>query len=282
MIKFSTKTNFRIVAFTQFFIVKIGRFFSKTPYRLSCKRQGIKWTLDLNEVIDFMIYFLGSFDKESINQSKKNIKPTDIILDIGANMGSYALPLSKSLNGQGKIYAFEPSEHIFKKLQKNIDNNPHLKSKIVPIQAFIQDFSMETPKEVYASWNMEKTIERHKNHQGVITSTSKAISMSIDQFVEKEQLKQLDFIKIDVDGYEKQVLWGAQKTLENWKPKIFLELCPYILEEHHTSVEELLTFLQNFGYEFHSSNLKKKFENIQQIEKQIPKMGTINIFALSK
>ncbi len=88
----------------------------------------------------------------------------------------------------------------------------------------------------------------HPTHLGRALATDHATATTLDSYVERENLQKVDFIKLDVDGYECQVLRGALKTLERFRPVILSELAPYHLAEAGESVEELVSILESSNY----------------------------------
>lgn len=282
MIKFSTKTNYKIVSLVQTIVLFAFKLFKKPYKNIEVKRNNINWKLNLSEVIDFMIFFVGGFDKAGGEAFGKQLKSNDKIIDIGANIGSFSLVASKYLGQKGKIIAVEPSTYAFNKFKDNLKLNENLNALIQPLQAFVTQEQNSVPNEIYASWDITTDIQRHANHKGVLTPTFGAISISLDQITKQFNIEKLNWLKIDVDGFEKDVLLGGQYVFEHHKPNIFMELCEYSLKEHHTSVEEILSFLIQFNYHFYSVGGKAFGQNIKAIQKTIPNMGTINIFAYSK
>ncbi len=282
MIKFSTKTNYKIVYQVQRVVLYVFSTFKKPVHQVQVKRNGLQWQLNLSEVIDFMIYFVGGFDKAGSKAFSEQISKNHTIIDIGANIGSFSLVVSKYLGKEGRIIAIEPSKYAFQKFQENLELNKPVSDRIIPIQAFMTQNTYPVPEGVYASWDITSNSLRHTNHKGILTSTNGAISLSLDQLVERFRIKKLDWLKIDVDGFEKDVLLGGQDVFENHKPNIFMELCEYSLTEHNTSVEEILSFLIQFDYKFYSVKGRAFNQNIGAIKRTIPKMGTINVFAYSK
>lgn len=279
MIKFSTKTNYKIVSQVQRVVLYVFSTLNKPIKQVQVNRNGLQWQLNLSEVIDFMIYFVGGFDKAGSKAFGKQLSKESIIVDIGANIGSFSLVASKYLGKQGQIIAIEPSAYAFQKFQDNLELNQSHSNKIIPVQAFITQNRYPVPEGIYASWDIQSETKRHTNHKGILTPTNGAISLSLDQLVERFDIKKLDWLKIDVDGFEKDVLLGGQHVFENHKPNVFMELCEYSLVEHNTSVEEILSFLIQFDYVFYSVKGRAFNQNITAIKKTIPKMGTINVFA---
>ena len=282
MIKFSTKTNYKIVSLVQSIVLFVFNLVNKPITQVEVKRNQINWNLNLSEVIDFMIYFVGGFDKSGGKAFGKQLKPDDVIIDVGANIGSFSLVASKYIGNQGKIVAIEPSAYAYHKFIENLKRNKHLSERIQPLQAFVTQKQNTVPNSIYASWDITSNTQRHTNHKGVLTPTLGAISISLDQITKQFNIEKLNWLKIDVDGFEKDVLLGGQYIFEYHKPNIFMELCEYSLKEHHTSVEEILSFLIQFNYHFYSVSGKAFGQNIKAIKKTIPNMGTINIFAYSK
>lgn len=282
MIKFSTKTNYKIVSIAQKVTVFIFSVLRKPVSSIKVKRNDIYWDLNLSEVIDFMIYIFGGFDKKGGKSFGEKLKSNDIIIDVGANVGSFALVVSKYIEDDGRILALEPSAYAYDKFKNNLELNESLAKRIIPIQAFVTRNQYQIPKSIHASWNMNSKKQRHPNHKGILTPTKGAIGLSLDQLVDQYSIKKLDWLKVDVDGFEKDVLLGGQHVFEYHKPNVFMELCEYSLLEHSSSVDEILSFLIQFNYHFYSVKGKDFKQDIQAIKRTIPKMGTTNVFAYYK
>src|SRR6266849_10947294 len=84
---------------------------------------GIRYELNLNELIDSSFYYLGAFEPDSVSAIKKLIKQGDIVLDVGANVGCHALLFSKLAGPEGRVIAFEPTAWAFQKLKRNRELN---------------------------------------------------------------------------------------------------------------------------------------------------------------
>src|SRR2546423_1295891 len=87
-------------------------------------RQGVKWTLDLNEGIDFSIWLLGGFEPQTLRQYEKLVKPGSTVIDIGANVGAHTLPFARLVGKSGRVVAFEPTKWAIGKLKRNLELNP--------------------------------------------------------------------------------------------------------------------------------------------------------------
>ena len=100
---------------------------------------------------------------------------------------------------------------------------------------------------------------------------------TLDNFVKKNKIQRIDFIKCDVEGFELSVFKGAKKTLRKFKPVVFVEI-----EERHTkkykiNPQDVLDFFKNIGYKSYS--VKK--DKIERADKVIPEIP-LYIFSIKK
>ncbi len=101
----------------------------------------------------------------------------------------------------------------------------------------------------------------------------------MDEFVKKENLDNVDFIKLDVDGYELDVLSSGKDFLIKNKPIIFIEIAPYLYPEFGYSCQELVKFIQRLNYRFFYENLKEVSNILNEIDK-IKDGGSKNFFLI--
>jgi len=86
-------------------------------------RDGIKYKLDLNELIDSAIYYNGCFEPMTTEIINKYTKEGMIIFDIGVNIGCHTLRFARLVEKTGKVIAFKPMSWAFLKLKNNVDLN---------------------------------------------------------------------------------------------------------------------------------------------------------------
>ena len=258
--KYLLKTNHKILIakiISKFLTI----FISKNQ---NVNRNGIKWNLDLNEGIDLSLYLFGSFEDKITNLKKilpKKDKPLTFI-DIGANIGSVSLVMAKMFDDL-KIFAIEPTNYAFRKLSHNLNLNEELKKKVYLRQLFISNH--KKPKSVWSSWNFEKSNEKHLKHSGTLKEIKQDSFLKLDEFIKEENLKDIDFIKLDVDGYELDVLNSGREFFKNNRPIIFIEIAPYLYPEFGYTVFELINFMKKFNYDFFDEDLRR----IPNIEKHV-------------
>lgn len=158
------------------------------------------------------------------------IKPGDIVIDAGSWIGDFAA--YASAKGAGKIYAFEPAEANFRILQKTAELN----GNIIPVMLGLSNET--TSRTIYiderntgaSSMLEDMCVARHEETE-IRTTT-------IDEFVRANEIERVDFIKSDIEGFERYMLLGAQETLRRFSPK--LALCTYHLPDDPQVMSELI------------------------------------------
>ena len=239
------------------------------------KRDGINYFVDLTEGIDLGI-FLNIKNEKKIYNIGKILSNNITIIDVGSNVGSVTLPLAKKFS-DSKIISIEPTVYAFSKLKKNIDLNPVLKKRIKLENTFISN-SKKIVNEVHSSWNLSNDSKKHKVHLGTLKKTSKKIK-KLDKVC--SNVKKVDFIKIDVDGHELDVLKSGIKTIKKHKPFIYFEFAPYLYKEFHYTPEILINFIKkDLNYLFYDEKLKE-VSNIESFIKKLKKSSQ-NFFLIHK
>src|SRR5260370_23083912 len=127
----TTKTKVSLAALA-YKVVAMGRSAVGKDHRATVRRGGLRWSLDLNEGIDFSIYLLGAFERSTVSTLRKLVKPGDTVFDIGANIGAHTLGLARSVGARGHVLAFEPAAFAFPKLKRNLPLIPALPPPTLP------------------------------------------------------------------------------------------------------------------------------------------------------
>lgn len=141
----------------------------------------------------------------------------DYVLDAGANIGMFSVIASHAVGVSGKIFAFEPLQEISNVLEENIRKNNctniSIENKILG----------ETNKEVEFFYNLDSNYNaasKTLKHDG--DKVVHLEQVTLDTYVEKNNITKVDFIKADIEGAERDLLKGAEMTLKKFKPKLAL------------------------------------------------------------
>lgn len=272
--------NLRITRF-KLFIAKVLYFIVKIFYKNDIQlivRDGIKFEVDLREGIDLHLFIFGSFQKHVYENNYIQFKEKDVVFDVGANFGLMTLFFA-SMVKNGHVHAFEPTNYALKKFHRNIDLNPNLKPNITINHTFISSSSKKSTNiNAYSSWPLTGSQTTHEIHGGVLQNTTDIPSITIDDYCEQNQINKLDFIKIDTDGHELDVLNGAEKSIQKFRPQIIFELGIYVMNERGINFEDYSDFFGSVKYKL----LTTKGQEIttSNYQKHVYKYGTIDIIAI--
>lgn len=214
------------------------------------QRRGINWALDIQEGIDFSIFLLGAFEPSTVSAYEKYVQPGMAVLDIGANVGAHTLHLARLVGDSGRVLACEPTDWAVAKLRANIAKNPGFENRIDVRQVLLSDGADEIlPENIHASWPLSPDGDVHPTLRARAMTTCGAKTSTLDALLAESNFDRIDFIKMDVDGYECQVLGGMTKTLKTFTPPIFMEFSPYGLEEKGGSLKQMMAALHKADYD---------------------------------
>ena len=239
------------------------------------------------DVISNVLYNTGQWEQYLIEISKQFIKDIDnsIVIDVGANLGAYSIPIAKSiLDFGGKVIGFEPQRIVYYQLCGNVILN-RLDNYYAYNQA-VGDFNdeIEMPEINY---------EENHNIGAFSLDSELRLKLNMDQYILKNNFKipiitlnKLELshapslIKIDVEGYELKVLKGAEEFLEkhNYPPLLFEAWDFSSFEEERNN---LLKFIKYLGYEislnFNQEYIAQHSKNARYINFLKTPDGTINM-----
>ncbi len=134
--------------------------------------------------------------------------------------------------------------------------------------------------QIYSSWPLETAEKVEENHQGIQMDTTGAFAESIDGYCRKAKISRVNVVKIDVDGYECDVLRGAKDTLRTQGPSILIELSPHYDRPGGDSFEDLLQLLSEADYQLWDESKTKRLPMDGSLTKLIPTGGSIDALAI--
>ena len=231
------------------FIVKllpINRLYSNNTIR-NIKRNGIRYKLDISDYQAWLLYFLS--DNDSSFHVLRYLGESQVIIDIGGNIGQTSLVINANrveCVNNFKIICFEPYPENFNKLLTNINLNSNIQNiKLENIGLGDKNSQVEMFKECISNSGGNRIVyDPAKNTEGieVVQITT------LDNYLESNNIEKVDFVKIDVEGFEYSVLKGAIKTLRKSKPKLYIELDNANLKKQGSSSAEMISLLKRFEY----------------------------------
>jgi FkbM family methyltransferase len=203
---------------------------------------GYKIKLDLVDYIQRSIY-LSCFEPEESAWVKNYLKSGMTFVDVGANVGYFTLMAASLVGTNGLVLAFEPSPYAFARLKQTVENN-HL-SQVRTIQAGLSDSAGVIKLFVPTSLGNHNS-SMIKNEGG---SPIDVTIQRLEDYLTANDFDHIDLIKIDVEGFEPNVIRGAAKYLQAKKIKAILcEFNKYWLEANNSSPDLLLNEILSYGF----------------------------------
>ncbi|WP_152267593.1 FkbM family methyltransferase [Agriterribacter humi] len=200
------------------------RTFYKREEEKTIKRYNTWFTIQPADFTQWLL-FRDKADTH-VDAALKIINPgkEGLILDIGANCGNFSLIMAQKIKEkqwQKQVMAFEPNPRIFSRISQNLSLNPQIESilklvnKGVGEKASVLELQLPLRNSGAASLIRNYEHEPHEKHLVDI--------VSIDDFLADNNTP-VEFMKIDVENFEYYVLKGAAKTIEKFKPAIYIEM----------------------------------------------------------
>ncbi|MBR1142359.1 FkbM family methyltransferase [Bradyrhizobium sp. AUGA SZCCT0431] len=262
-------------------VVHLGRALVGRSDQCIVNRGGATFELELSQAIDFTIYLGNVFELGTKGALRRLVVPSSTVLDIGANIGAHTLHLAGLVGPAGRVLAFEPTQFAFRKLRRNIDLNPALAGRISTYHCFLGAQDGNTlPDAIYSSWPLMPEGELHEKHLGRAMATETATTRSIDSVLAEAGNPVVQLVKLDVDGFECEILRGATALLRDQRPIFVMELAPYVLVERGASLEEMLSFLIPNGYRLYDERTERAMPSTaSELQKLIADGESINVIA---
>lgn len=201
----------------------------------------------------------GSYDLKTTAVIQKFVAPEDTVLDIGANVGALTL-LMANVAHKGHVIAIEPGPTTFARLQANLDLNPELHKRVDIYQLGIAD----QPGLLY--WQEDANVP---GNAGLLSQDGLAVKVeSLDQLIEQCLLERLDFVKIDVEGMEYEVINGGLHTLSKFRPILYYEtLESFRVNRGFDLYNKIFNELKQLGYRQFAIAQQGQIVEIQNLDK---------------
>lgn len=200
---------------------------------------------------------------------KENVSPGMVALDIGAFIGFYTLALSKIVGGNGKVYAFEPGSANFLHLKANTAK----KTNVTIANYAVGEKQSKVPLYISSDLGFDhQCFDIGEGRERVEVNC-----IAIDDYLNNNE--RIDFVKIDIEGYDYYAVKGMQKTIKR-SGRVFMcgELWPYALKRTNTSVAAYIGLLHDLGFKV-TINCKK---DIKEFQSSNDKLFMANFFALKE
>jgi FkbM family methyltransferase len=184
----------------------------------------------------------GVFERHELDIFERACSAGATVLDVGANIGLYSVIAAQRTGPSGTVYAFEPVPENIAFLRKNLELNG-VTGRVAVQEVAVGEADGEL--EIFLS---DRQIGTHSAAKatvggGAAVKSVKVPMRSVDAFVANNGISRIDVVKVDVEGYDGQVLQGALQTLRRHKPVLFIEYSPALLEACGQNPDEFVALM---------------------------------------
>lgn len=216
----------------------------------------------------------GEWKEHEVRLFSRLLRPGHLVLDVGANIGPHTVFFARAVGAEGAVLAFEPQRLFFQALCANVALNSLPRCYCHPMAVGDHRGQIEVP--VRSPWLKDFNFSALPL-QGVKYTDCEIVELTtLDSF----HLARCDFIKVEVVGMEYEVLKGAEQTLRNLRPILYVEndvlgtvdasSVNQVMADNQARSDRLVRYIASLGYElywhvapyFHADNFSGNRENV--------------------
>ncbi len=198
------------------------------------------------------------WEKESMKLWIRLCRKSNVIVDVGANTGIYSLA-GKAINPEAKIYAFEPVDRVFEKLEQNILLNSH---DTVLVKKALSEYSGKaTIYDSGADHIYSVTVNKNLSPVETRVKQIEIETTTLNEYIEDNKITRIDLMKIDVETHEPEVLIGFSKYLEKFRPTLLIEI---LTDEIGSRVQQIVGGLGYLYFNIDEQGAIRKEDTIKK------------------
>ncbi|HXH50641.1 MAG TPA: FkbM family methyltransferase [Terriglobia bacterium] len=187
------------------------------------------------------IMILGAHEPVCTRIYLQHLRKGDQVLDVGSNLGYYVLLAARAVGPSGRVLGFEPAKDVYAILERNVARSGLANIQVLPWAISDRSKAIEFYGSEIPSWG-SLIRERNLLQAEPTTVPAKKLDDLLDEFPGFRPT----VLRMDVEGAELMALQGARRLLQDYKPRIFVEIHPFAFEwnqAHQTIVQ-----LRDMGY----------------------------------
>lgn len=206
----------------------------------------LQFRCDLGDSIAREVCLTGSYEPQETQLASQLTRPGDVVADVGANWGYFSLVAAHLVGPTGRVLALEPEPRLFEQLSANLGMNAL--AQAVAIRTAVGARAEVLSFASYGDEEDNRGMSRVATASETVAFTSAVVTL--DDILDKYSLHNVRLVKIDVEGFEDQVLLGMRRGLQHARyDYVMLECHPSALAQRGISLAECLEPLVACGYE---------------------------------
>ncbi len=214
------------------------------------EKDGLRMIVNTKDLIGWEIFFFGAYEPHTNTVLKKYVRPGDVVIEGGSHIGTETLILSRLVGDTGHVYGFEPTTTSFHSLNENIKLNGL--TNISTYELALGEKNGAVGFCLLPPWHC------NPGRNGKVVRSDEIIKTTVNQttidtFVQENNLTKVNFLKMDIQGGEMDLLDGAHETLSRFHPIIFTEASP-----KYNDLPKLYEKLKSYGYAIYRIKGDKK------------------------
>jgi FkbM family methyltransferase len=193
--------------------------------------------------------FFQHYEKEEAEIISSYVKKGMRVLDIGANIGYFTLLMAQKVGANGRVYSFEPNPRMVSQLKKNIGLNKDLNDGRIKLQDIALGNS-EGESDFYSPVRGAEGVGGLKDTKRAEFGELFRVRVSkLDTWISEEKIEKIDFVKMDVEGGELDILLGAPIMLGKMRPTILFEVVELNTAPYGYSGKDIFEYLRLYSYQ---------------------------------
>ncbi|MBM3477848.1 MAG: FkbM family methyltransferase [Alphaproteobacteria bacterium] len=228
--------------------------------------EGLLFHCDTQSFLEWYIFFYGAFRPEVSRLINRMLRPGQVAIDIGANVGMHSVIMANRVGPTGRVVVFEPDPHPMGRLRRNMALNGI--DWVTTVEAAVSARS-----ETRTFYLHDDSIGNFANASLVAANVGKQTAsvemqvVSIDEWMRDNPLPRVDVVKLLAQGEEYNALQGMRGLIERDRPKIFFLYEPSYWQRQGLELMDVVRFFAGHGYGVQEVEFRARREVVGEIPK---------------
>lgn len=190
--------------------------------------------------------FEGTFERDERHIVDTHVKPGMTVLDVGAHAGLYTMIAARRARPGGRVVAFEPSSRERARLERHLRINRIDGVTIEPIALGARNGDVD----LFIVNGSQTGCNSLRPVPGEQAVTQRVPLRTLDDYAEEHHIERVDFVKMDIEGGERDALLGAEALLRRTRPALLIEIEPARIEPWGYSPRDIFELVASWDYEW--------------------------------